>query len=77
MVIRHGRLGSQFVYEMLLDADTEEAVALIGLIDTAKLRHDYKTNLTGFIPGVAGQNGHLTGGGECARPPLSNTSAVT
>jgi DNA primase len=38
LAIRHGRLGSQFVYEMLLDTDTPEAVAHIGLIDTAKLR---------------------------------------
>ena len=75
LAIRHGRLGSQFVYEMLLDADTEEAVALIGLIDTAKLRHDYKTNLTGFIPGVAGQNGHLTGGDEMPPPPKNGTPA--
>ena len=28
------------------------------------LAHDYKTNLTGFEAGVAGQNGHLTGGDE-------------
>ena len=73
LAIRHGRLGSQFVYEMLLDTDTPEAVAHIGLIDTAKLRHDCKTsmaaNLTGFPPGVAGQNGHLTAGGKVAPPP--------
>ncbi len=73
LAIRHGRLGSQFVYEMLLDADTMEAVAHIGLIDTAKLRHDYKTNLTGFCRGVAGQNGHLTGG-DGTPPPAENAT---
>jgi hypothetical protein len=75
LAIRHGRLGSQFVYEVLFDTDTTEAVAHIGLIDTAKLRHDYKTNLTGFIPGVAGQNGHLTGGDGTPPPPENGTPA--
>jgi DNA primase catalytic core len=75
LAIRHGRLGSQFVYEVLFDTDTPEAVAHIGLIDTAKLRHDYKTNLTGFIPGVAGQNGHLTGGDGTPPPPENGTPA--
>ena len=64
LAIRHGRLGSQFVYEVLFDSDAPEAVAHVGLIDVAELRHShaYKTNLTGFIPGVSGQNGHLAGG---------------
>ena len=35
LAIRHGRLGSQFVYEMLLDLDAPEAVAHVGLIDVA------------------------------------------
>jgi len=73
LAIRHGRLGSQFVYEMLLDADAPEAVAHIGLIDTAKLRHVYETNLAGFSKGVAGQNGHLAGGGETP-PPAENAT---
>ncbi len=76
LAIRHGRLGSQFVYEMLLDTDTTEAVAHIGLIDTAKLRHDYKTNLTDFTVGVAGQNGHLTGGGGTPPPAENATPAL-
>ena len=59
LAIRHGRLGSQFVYEVLFDTDTPEAVAHIGLIEIAKLRHDYKTNLTGFC----------RGGGGAKRPP--------
>jgi hypothetical protein len=73
LAIRHGRLGSQFVYEVLFDTDTPEAVAHVGLIEIAKLRHDYKTNLTGFMPGVAGQNGHLAGGDEMPPPPENRT----
>ena len=75
LAIRHGRLGSQFVYEVLFDTDTPEAVAHVGLIEIAKLRHDYKTNLTGFMPGVAGQNGHLTGGDGTPPPPENGTPA--
>ena len=82
LAIRHGRLGSQFAYELLLETDTPEAVAHIGLIDTAKLRHDYETKLaggaatlTGFGRGVAGQNGHLAGGGGTPPPPANGTPA--
>ena len=80
LAIRHGRLGSQFVYEMLLDADAPEAVAHIGLIEIASLRtatiaHDYKTNLTGLSNGVAEQNGHLAGGDEMPPPPENGTPA--
>jgi len=70
LAVQHGRFGSQFVYEVLFDLDAPEAVAHVGLIDTAQLRHDYKTNLTGFCRGVAGQNGHLAGGGETPPPPV-------
>jgi hypothetical protein len=70
LAIQHGRFGSQFVYEILFDLDAPEAVAHVGLIEIAKLRHDYKTNLTGFCRGVAGQNGHLAGGGETPPPPV-------
>jgi DNA primase len=83
LAVRHGRLGSQFVYEVLFDTDTPEAVAHVGLIDTAKLRHDYKTQvaggaatLTGFAAGVAGQNGHLTGGGATPPPAENGTPAL-
>ena len=76
LAIRHGRFGSPFVYDLLMVTDTTETVASIGLIDTAKLRHDYKlaggaATLTGFIPGVAGRNGHLTGGGKKSPPPTT------
>jgi hypothetical protein len=71
LAIRHGRLGSQFVYELLLDLDAPEAVAHVGLIDVKVLAHGYKTNLAGFEAGVAGQNGDLAWGGETGPPPLA------
>ena len=72
LALRHGRLGSEFVYEILFDLDAPETVAHVGLIEVAELRgrHDYKTNLTGFSPGVSGQNGQVTGGGETAPSPV-------
>jgi hypothetical protein len=76
LAIRHGRLGSQFVYEALFDTTTPEAIAHIGLIDVAKLRHGYKSNLAGFEPGVAGQNGHLAEGGGTPPPPENATPAL-
>ena len=66
LAIRHGRIGSQFVYEILFDLDTPEAVAHVGLIEVAKLRR----NLTGFSNGVAGQSGHLAGGDETTPSPV-------
>jgi len=75
LAIRYGRTGSQFVYEILFDTTTPEAVAHIGLIDIAKLRHDCKTNLAGAGNGVAGQNSHLTGG-DGTPPPLENGKPV-
>jgi hypothetical protein len=71
LALRHGRLGSAFVYEILFDLATPEAVAHIGLIEIAKLRHDYKTDLTGFCRGVSGQNGQVTGGVETRPSPLA------
>jgi DNA primase catalytic core len=70
LAVRHGRLGSQFVYEVLFDLDAPESVAHVGLLDVAKLSHDYTANLTGFAPGVAGRNGHLTAGGGTPPPPV-------
>ena len=67
LAVRHGRIGSQFVYEILFDLDTPEAVAHVGLIEVEKLRR----NLAGFGVGVAGQNGHLAGGDEAPPPPVS------
>ncbi len=59
--LRHGRLGSSFVYELLIDADAPEGVEHIGLIDVAHLRHARKE-------GVAGQTVQVTGGGETLPP---------
>ena len=70
LAVRHGRLGSQFVYEALLDLDAPEAVAHVGLIDMEKLKHGYTANLAGLAAGVAGRNGHLTAGGASAPPPV-------
>ena len=71
LAVRHGRLGSQFVYEVLFDLDAPEAVAHVGLLAVESLRaHDYKTNLAGFGAGVAGRNGHLAGGGKTPPPPV-------
>ncbi len=76
LAIRHGRLGSPFVYELLLEAEAPEATAHIGLIDIAKLRHDYETRLAAFAGGVAGQNGHLAGGDATPPPPKNATPAL-
>jgi len=70
LALRHGRLGSQFVYELLLDLDVPETVAHVGLIDVEQLRHGYNSKLAGFGTGVAGLNGHLAGGGETPPPPV-------
>ena len=64
--VRHGRFGSQFVYEILFDLDAPETIAHIGLIEVEQLRR----NLAGFCRGVAGQNGHLAGGGGTPPPGL-------
>ena len=71
--LRHGRLGSSFVYELMIDADAPEAVAHIGLIDVAELKklHAYGGRVAGFGPGVAGQNGEVAGGGKTPPPPLT------
>jgi DNA primase catalytic core len=68
--LRHGRLGSSFVYELMIDADTPEHVAHIGLIDVAELRktYSYGGRVAGFIPGVAE-------GGETRPPPPNPKSS--
>jgi DNA primase catalytic core len=81
LAIRHGRLGSQFVYELLIDLDAPEAVAHVGLIDVEALKTMsscyYSANLAGSGPGVGGENGHLTGGGIMAPPPENATPAAS
>lgn len=55
--VRCGRMGSQFVYELLIDAEANPQAAHIALIDVAELRkkQTYDSNL-------AGEKGHLAGG---------------
>ncbi len=71
---RCGRFGSTFHYELLIDADGP--AAHIGLIDVAELRvragdpHAYDSNL-------AGQNGHLAGGGETPPAKVNERQAST
>jgi len=78
LAIRHGRLGSAFVYEIIFDLDAPEAVAHIGLIEVESLRtHDYKTNLAVFPVGVADENGRVLAGGKTVPPPLTALAAVT
>jgi len=73
LALRHGRFGSPFVYECLLDVDAPEAAAHIGLIDVEVLAHGhlYKPTLAGSGAGVAGQNGPVAGGGETGPPPAN------
>ena len=72
LAIRHGRIGSQFVYEILFDLDTPETVAHVGLIEVESLRTATITaKPDGFFGGVAGRNGHLAGGGETPPPPFA------
>jgi DNA primase len=82
LAIRHGRLGSPFVYEILFDLDAPESIAHIGLIDVESLRtataaHGYTANLAGFAGGVADKNGQVLAGGKTAPPPLTALAAVT
>jgi hypothetical protein len=74
--LRHGRLGSSFSYELMIDAANPETVAHIGLIDVETLRaaHSYDGKVAGFEVGVAGQNGRVAGGGEA--PPLPHKTAA-
>lgn len=75
LAVRHGRMGSAFVYELLFDPETPEAVAHVGLIEIERLRHEYKTNLTGLKAGVSGPKGDLSGGD--APGPLPPSAAST
>jgi DNA primase len=71
LAVRHGRLGSSFVYELLFDPEAAEAVAHVGLIPVEHLSHEYHRKVTGLEAGVAGANGHLAGGGKTGPPPAS------
>jgi len=55
--VRCGRMGTQFVYELLIDADANPKAAHIALIDVEKLRKNDT-----YDADLAGKNGHLAGG---------------
>jgi len=69
VALRHGRLGSQFIYEALFDLDAPEALAHIGLIDVAKLGHAYDRQVSGLARGVSGETTPVTGGDKTAPIP--------
>ena len=76
LALRHGRLGSPFVYEILFDLDAPEHLAHVGLIDVQCLRtathaHDSNTKVTAFPGGVSERNGHLSGGIQTGPLPSS------
>jgi len=68
--LRHGRLGSAFVYELMIDAEAPQHVAHIGLIDVQELRRK-----CGYGAQVAGQTGAVAAGGDACPPPLKPESA--
>ncbi len=72
LAVRCGRMGSQFVYELLIDAAANPQAAHIALIDVEKLRkkHGYDSNL-------AGENGHLAGGDGVGPRGATPTPAST
>jgi hypothetical protein len=55
--VRCGRMGSQFVYELLIDAEANPQAAHIALIDVAELRKKHA-----YDPNLAGETDHLAGG---------------
>ena len=55
--VRCGRMGSQFVYELLIDADANPQTAHIPLLDVEQLRRNY-----GYGANLAGENDNLAGG---------------
>jgi DNA primase len=62
-----GRMGSQFVYEILIDLDTPEHTAHVPLLDVATLKtHAYKVNLAGLEAHLAGGDGVAPRGVKCA-----------
>jgi len=70
--LRHGRLGSSFVYELMMDADAPQEALHIGLIDVAELG-----KLHAYGGRVAGQNGGVAGGGKTPPPPLTRETSAT
>jgi DNA primase len=67
--LRHGRLGSSFVYELMIDAEAPQHVAHIGLIAIDELRKKY-----GYGAKVAGFMGEVAAGDETLPPPSKTQS---
>jgi DNA primase catalytic core len=62
-----GRMGSQFVYELLIDLDAPEHTAHVPLLDVETLKtHAYKVNLAGLEAHLAGGDGVPPRGVKCA-----------
>jgi hypothetical protein len=62
-----GRMGSQFVYELLIDLDAPEHTAHVPLLDVETLKtHAYKVNLAGLEGHLAGGDGVAPRGVRCA-----------
>jgi DNA primase catalytic core len=62
-----GRMGSQFVYELLIDLDAPEHAAHVPLLDVATLKtHAYKVNLAGLEANLARGDGVAPQGVKCA-----------
>jgi DNA primase catalytic core len=75
LALRHGRMGSPFVYEILFDLEASDRVAHIGLIDVESLATT-TAKPAGFSAGVSGQNGQVTGGvqpGPSPHAPLAGS----
>jgi len=75
--LRHGRLGSSFVYELMVDAEAPQHVAHIGLIDVGELRkkYGYGREVADFKPRVAVQSPAVAAGGETSQPPSKPRSS--
>ena len=58
VAVHSGRMGSQFVYELLIDLDAPEHTAHVPLLDVETLKtHAYKVNLAGLEAHLAGVTG--------------------
>jgi DNA primase len=67
VAVHSGRMGSQFVYEILIDLDAPEHAAHVPLLDVATLKtHAYKVNLAGLEANLAGGDGVAPRGVRCA-----------
>ena len=73
IALRHGRMGSQFIYEALFDPAIPESIAHIGLIDVEALgrTHRYEGRVSGFSRGVSGESPPVTGGVQTGPTPCA------